>query len=519
MAAKKNDSIVTAICRQTTIPKNVTIIRLPGTGNARPSAIAPPFFKPVLNWATPPTVGALLPNDEAVVITTNDPLHAAIWTDKNNGAIVLTQLWVFSGSPDDNNIAISPAGKPPLDTDLYCSVPLNPLVGAFHGPRLFAMRHKGKYYMWCDGPLTLNANCTLRVSTGATAMLGTDAVNVAIYRLNDGDELQVFSQRVAGPFAAGTIIASTQVTADWYRVELTGDDDNATASLLFTISNTANSEILIHRPLPDLAERMMPLVQAIRVIGSASHAINLVSDQNATGSWVGDQPEGSLIYTLFLRGIAGANGFQRLTTQRGNEVMELKKYNPYTWVAPESEKSWAYQHPFTFNQVGVSNVVAEEITDMNYTIVYLKAGGSGAGTDLARNIQLEFFYAVEFLSEGLWMMPGVSPATNDDEDAARKVLNSMENITHNPAFDDIMKTIGKYVRLSAPVLSLLGPYGKAAGLAAAGIGAGLQALGYRTKKTARPADEQERGDREAEERAKARRMAPRAIQQQEDMSS
>lgn len=486
-ANKKNDTIVTAICKQTTIPKNATIIRLPGTGNARPSAIAAPFAKPVLNWSSPPA-GALqlLPPDEAVMIVTNDPLHAYIYTDKNNGAVPLTQLWLFGGSPDNPTIAVAPAGTPPLDTDLFCSIPFTPGTGEFHGGRLFPLLHKGKYYMWCDAPQNGgSATCAIQIFTGAVPMAAGDAANISYYRLGDGDEHQVNSIRVSGPIAPNTVVSSiTLPTADWYRVTITGDDDNVTALLTYTIRNTADCEILVHRALPDLVERMMPLVQSVRVIGAASHAINLVSDQNATGSWVGDQPEGSLLYTQFLRGASGANGFQRLTTQRGNEVMELKKFNPYTWVAPENEQSWSYQHPFTFNTTGVSNTVAREAMEMNYTIVYLKSGGTGAN-DPSRNIQMEFFFSVEFLSEGLWMMPGVSPATNDDEDAARKVLNSMENIGHNPAFDDIMRTIGKYVRLSAPVLALLGPYGKAASAVATGVGEGLRILGYRTKQRAR----------------------------------
>lgn len=488
MSKQKNEGIVTAICRQTTIPKGATIIRLPGTGNARPSAIAQPFFKPVMNWSTPPPAlpNQLLPPDEAVMIVTNDPLHAAIWTDKNPAATPLSQVWLYSGSPDDPSISIAPGGMPPLANDLFCSVPLTAGVGNFHGQRMFAFRHKNKYYMWCDGGSSPAVGNNIQVFTGATPMAGGDGVTVSIFRLNDGDEVQVISTRIAGPFAANTVIFTQNISADLYRVDLSCDDTNVTAGLIFNVRNNAISEILVHRALPDLVERMLPSVQAIRVIGAASHAINLVSDQNATGSWVGDQPEGSLLYTLFLRGAAGANGFQRLTTQRGNEVMELKKFNPYTWVAPENAASWEYQHPFAFNQTGVSNVIAEELTQMNYTIVYLKAGGTGAGSDVARNIQMEFFYAIEYLSESQWAMPGVSPATNDDEDAARKILNSMENIGHNPAFDEIMRTIGKYVRLSAPVLALLGPYGKAASAVAAGIGTGLGILGYRTKKTARP---------------------------------
>lgn len=484
---KKNESLVTAICRQTTIPKNATIIRLPGTGNARPSAIAPPFAKPVLNWSTPPAAALqLLPPDEAVVIVTNDPLHAMLYTDKNNAGAALSQLWLWGGSPDNPSIFVSPGGKPNLATDLYSATPT---VGStqFHGPRVFPILHKGKYFMWCDAPQNGGAaTCALQIYTGSIPMAAGDAVNITIFRLGDGDEVQAASVRIPGPFAANALAyALTLPTADYYRVELQGDDDNVTALLSFVIQNVADSEILVHRALPDLVERMMPLVQAIRVIGAASHALNLVSDQNATGSWVGDQPEGSLLWTMFLRGVSGANGFQRLTTQRGNEVMELKKFNPYTWVAPENEQSWAYQHPFAFNSTGVSNVIGREIMETNYTIVYLKSGGTGAGADISRNIQLEFFFAVEYLSEGLWMMPGVSPATNDDEDAARKVLNSMENITHNPAFDEIMKTIGKYVRLSAPVLALLGPYGKAASAVATGVGEGLRILGYRTKQRAR----------------------------------
>lgn len=512
----KNTGMVTALCRQTTIPKGATIIRIPGTGNARPSAIAPPFIKPPLNWATQPAVNQqLLPADEAVAIVTNDPLHAVIFTDKNPTGAGLQQRWLFGGSPDQPDIVLNAGSRPPLATDLYCSIP-DPGFRQWHGGRLHALRWKGKYYMWCDGAALAAAGNLINVALAAASpgMLAGDAVIINVYRLAEGDEIQTNSVRVAGPIAPNTIVSSFTIPmADWYRVELAADEDNATNGLLLNIFNTAVSEILVHLALPDLVERMMPLVQSIRILGASVHGINLVSDQNATGSWVGDQPEGSILYTSFLRGAAGANGFQKLTTSRGNELMELKKFNPYAWVAPESEKSWSYRQPFTFTAGGqVSNTLGDDANSYDYVVIYFKAGGVQVGVgpftpDPARNIQLEFFFAVEYLSEGLWMMPGVSPATNDDEDAARKVLNSMENIGHNPAFDEIMRTIGKYVRLSPPVLSLLGPYGKAAAAVATGVGEGLRLLGYRTKKTARPEGHPGHVGSGEERQAKARRVA------------
>ncbi len=487
------DNIVTAICRQTTIPKGANIVRLPGTGNARPSAIAPPFIKPVLNWSTPPPlVNQMLPADEAVVITTNDPLHAIIFTDKNPTLQPARQIWTFSDNPTDNGlVAITPGVTPNLDTDLYCSTPAATFK-QWHGPRLYSLKWKGKYYMWCDCPVGGLAGNNIVISTSGVAMVAGDSVTVSLYRLNEGDDLLVQSTHVVGPFAINTpILTINLLTQDWYRVSFVGADNNATAQFFLSIVNNAVCEMLVHLALPDLSERMLSLVQSIRVTGASCHLMNLVSDQNATGSWVGDQPEGSILYTSFLRGASGANGFQKLTTNRGNEVMELKKFNPYGWVSPESERSWAYRQPFSFNSAGqVTNTIGDDFNTYDYIIFYLKSGGTAIAADLSRNVQMEFFFCVEYLSEGIWMMPGVSPATQDDQDAARKVLCSMENIGHNPAFKEIMQTIGKYVRLSAPVLALLGPYGKAASVAAAGVGEGIGlAFGYRTKKTARPKED------------------------------
>ena len=94
---------------------------------------------------------------------------------------------------------------------------------------------------------------------------------------------------------------------------------------------------------------------------------------------------------------------------------------------------------------------------------------------------------------------GVSPATADDCQRAVQILASMGNITHNPGWKEIMATIGKYVRLSAPMLALMGPYGKAASVAAAGVGEGLGiAFGpgkSRTRKTARKEDSEATGPR------------------------
>lgn len=501
-----NETIVTQLVKQVAIPKKAAIIRLAGSGNARPSAIANPFAKPPLNWATPPAViSQLLPPDEAIMLVSNDPLCCMTFTDKNSAGAALIQFWLIGGSPDNGVITVAPGQTANLDTDLYCSIPVGG-ARAWHGPRLYAKVYKGKYYLWCDASSTPGAANNLGVFTNTTAMAAGDAVTVSIYRLNEYDELQVFSARIPGPILAATVV--TQLTlpaADYYRVVITGDDDNTTAQLDFIIQNRATSEICVHLALPDLSERQMNLIQGIRVFGASSHAMNLVSDQNATGGWVGDQPESMICWTAYIRGASGANGFQKLGAQQGNEFMELKKFNPYTFVTPEDNDDWKYVHPFSFNSLSqVTNILNRDMTEFHYTIVYFKSGGTTLAADASRNLQLEFFYCVEYSSDGLWPMMGVSPASEDDVAAAIKVLASMENITHNPAFGDIMRTIGKYVRLSAPVLALLGPYGKAASIAAAGIGAGLGKIGYRTKKTARPEGEGEDGERPL----KAQTVAP-----------
>lgn len=457
--------------------------------------MANPFTKPVLNWSTPPAlVLQVLPADEALVIVTNDPLCSMIFTNKNPTALALNQTWLFSGSPDNAVFIVGPGQTPPLATDLFCSIPVGQ---AFHGPRLYSRMFKGNYYMWCDAPSAgTQAGNNITVATGNIPMAAGDAVDITVYRLNEYNELQVASVKVVGAQLANTIIFTQLISpADYYRVVVVGGQVNTTALLNFSISNAATCEILVHLALPDLSERQLSQVQAVRVLGASSHLMNLVSDQNATGSWVGDQPEGSECWTQYLRGVAGANAFQKIATQAGNEVMELKKYNPYTYVQPEDGDDLMFQHPFAINAAsGVTNTINQAMTAYHYTIVYLKSGGTTITADLSRNIQMEFYFAVEYMSDGLWPSQGASPATQDEWDAAYKIIASMENITHNPAFKEIMATIGKYVRLSAPILAMLGPYGKAASIAATGIGEGI-GLVYpsksRTKKTARPEEEQE----------------------------
>lgn len=491
------ETAVALLVKQVALPKKAHQIRLAGAGNSRPSALAAPFQKPAFNWGTPPAAGSqLLPGNEAVVITTNDPLHAAIFTDKNATGVQLSQVWLFSGSPDTSIIRVAPGGTPNLAGDLFCSTPAAG-AKAWHGPRLYPWLHKGKYYMWCDASTTPGAANNISVFTGPTVpMAAGDAITVTFYRLNEGDELQVQSTHIAGPVAINTAVVVFNLTAaDWWRVDITGDDENATALLELVINNSATSEILVHNALPDLSEREMNSIQGIRVIGSASHVINGVNDNNATGFWVADQPEGSVMYTTYLRGAAGANGFQALASQQGNETMEFKKFNPYTFVTPEDADDWQFVHPFSFNSSKqVTNTINRQGEDFHYTIIYFQVGGATAGAaDPARaNTLLEFFYGVEYTSDGLWKNLEPSPVTEDDCAAAVKILASMENITHNPGFKEIMATIGKYVRLSAPVLALLGPYGKAASIAATGIGEGIGMVfpsKSRTKKTARPEEE------------------------------
>lgn len=425
-----------------------------------------------------------------------------IFTHKNPLSAPMLYIWQFGAVGP--TITVTPGATPDLSDDLAWAA--FSTGTPFHGPKLYARNYKGKKWMWCDCSATLSALNNITISTGSVAMAAGDSINISIYRIAEGDETMVFSQNVglAVPAFSPVLIFSL-LTPDYYRVVIVGDDDNVTPVLNFTISHTAVSEIECHLALPDLTERQANLVQAIRVLGAASHCMNLVSEQNATGSWVGDQPAQGTLWTTYLRGAAGSNGFQRLSGQQGNEIMELKKYNPYTFVTPEDADDWEYTIPFTFNSSGVvTNTQHREMDKFHYTITYLKSGGTAAGPDQSRNIQMEFFFALEYTTDGLWPMLGTSPASEDDKAGAIKVLASLENITHNPGFKEIMQTIGKYVRLAPPVLAMLGPYGKAGALIATGVGEIMRRKGYRTRKTARPTGQE--GDEEGQH--KAARLAP-----------
>lgn len=503
------ETLVANLCKNVSIPKGANVLRLPGP---RPSAVAAPFRKPPMNWSTPgPLINRVLPPDEAIIIVSNDPLNPCIFTEKNPSNIPLNQVWLFSLDPLGNGatVFLVPGQTPDLATDLAGSQP-NGASRAWHGALLFAKLFKGSYWNWCDCPAgnLVAANGAIVISTFTIATLAADGFTVAIYRLNEGDEVVVFQGHltpgVVPPFSP--ILTATIAQPDYYRVIIVADSTNLTPSQDIRISNQCIGEIEVHLPLPDLVERQMQLVQSIRVTGAASHAMNLVSEQNATGSWVGDQPEAGVIWTTYLRTVNGINGFTKLSGQQGNEIMELKKFNPYTFVTPEDKEDWEYVHPFTFTSGGqVSNINNRALDEFHYTIVYLKSGGQADTPDLSRNLQLEFFYGVEYTTDGIWPMLGTSPLTEDDEDAAIKVLASIENITHNPGWKEIVRTIGKYVRLSAPVLAMLGPYGKAASVAASGVGEGIgQVFGYRTKKTARQEEEPARDPK----RGKVEELAP-----------
>lgn len=496
-AAQGTKGMTALIAQMIAMPRDQPIIRGVTTTNGRPSATAQPFLRPVLNWSTPiPAASAgkrVLPPDESIIIWTYDALCAMIVEDKNPTLVPLVQTWIVSDNPVVSSIPVGPGETAPLATDLYASIPAG-AARAWHGQRLFARLFKGKYWNWCDCGQTPGASEAIQLFTGSVAMVAADAVIFSVYRLNEGDETRVSSTRIPGPIAANTLVQSVVLTGpDMYRVDITLDEDSPTTTLTFVVQNIATSAIMVHLPLPDLVERQMDLVQAIRILAATCNIKNTASEQNAAGSWVGDQIEGSQIWTQYIRGAAGANGFQKLSGQRGNEIMELKK-NGYAFVTPEDMDDLHFVHPFTFNATGkVSNVKNEEIDQHPYCVFYLKAGGTSDASDPARSIQMLFDWGVEYLSEGQWPQTGSSPATADDWEAATKIVGSMENFYHNPAWKDILGTIGKYARLSAPVLALMGPYGKAASVVVGGVGTGLGMLGYRTKKTARQAED-ERGD-------------------------
>lgn len=482
-----------------TLPVDSAVARFRDQYTSTESAVGQPFARPGLPWETSQaTVGEqVLDANQSLMIVTKDPLCAIMYENKNPNGLPLAQRWcygVVNGSPSQS-VFVAPGET--VEPDIMKSIP-QPGNIAFHGPSLYYRHCKGKDYLWCDAGRVASANNRIEIVNFTVAILATDVINVSIYRLNDGDEVKVGTFRLPAT-ATNNIALSVNLPApDYYRVVYNFDATDSTGAPNLTpflnlgVQNVATSAIMVHLPLPNIDEEAQK-IQQIRVLGAAMRAMNTANADNIAGSYVIDQISGGTVWTSYIRNVGGVDGFTRISAQRGNDIRDLKR-SMYCFVKTVEEDDFAYYPVFSRDASGlVNHAEAVDMFDLPYVICILKAGANDNTGAPSRSIQCFWNFNVEFETNSSWTAVRKSEFTSEQWEQAQKVLSSIDQFYYNPSFKDILGTIGKLARLSGPILSMFGPYGKAAGVAVTGVGEGLGMLGYRTKKTARP-PEDEGGD-------------------------
>lgn len=496
-----------------TVPMEAMNIAMRDAYSAKPQARAGPFIKYDIPWngLSGDTKTYAIPTNLALVILFRNPLRAWIAYDPNSTAA----NYGYNSCFGNNGAGLIGAQSLPngvctaIDaniTGLSSSTTYQP-----HDDFLYGLSNdQGKKIVWIEGSATRATTITWNFQGSGTAPTVTGYIDM--YNDNDGDDTfqarSVFTaQAMNAVFTAFTI-----TDRDYRRFEITitavGGTAPVVASFLFSVAGT--SDCFGHHALPQLTQNRNS-ISGLKFLANACKWTNNSKILDKNGRIVGCQFSKSDSWRA-LTFNATTDPYTNVAGKQGAKDISYEK-GGYGFLKPEEESDFSVQNCFEQGPVGWIDSDASA-RFAGFFVIVARAGLAGdtvSATDSGRIATVELFQKLSYSTKNIWLDSRVAEETPAQWSGAVEVVSTMEQFFPDPAIQwkTVLSTIGSLARLSAPLVSALGPYGRVAGTVLQGVGAGLGALGYRTKKTARPPKD-EGGDPDEEEGGtKAIRLAPR----------
>lgn len=333
----------------------------------------------------------------------------------------------------------------------------------YHGTFLYPGNFKGRKYIWNDFG-HINIQCL-------AAIPSTDDFAFTIWKYNHGDPQQMVTVNFPASTAMSTA-RSVTTTNDYYAVSWSSTSTSAApvqTDFLVNQDVTTGYEVFAHYAFPNLVTNQ-PRVTGARILGNGLLLHNASADQYANGNWAAIQLGKGDKWTNYIgAGNAPADPYPLITQVKGCVVGDLKK-GLYGYHKPISQNSMDLTVPFA---LGLQQVVIGcngfDLENDTATLLCLTSP-TGAGT-LSHAFQLSWDLSMEFTTEDMWTMAFASEFDPDDWETAMMVISSMQQFYDNPVhWRKIIGTIGRLAHIAAPIASMFGAYGKAAGV-------GLSVLG------------------------------------------
>lgn len=450
---------VTAIAACITSPDKAGPVRYRDALTGTKTATVNLQTMPQADWpdVTPP--GQRILGSNYFVALFRDMLRWYIQDLKSGVSLPTTYIWHFDG-------LTTPTPTTPIyvgTTQLPTSYAQFSAGTAYHGQRLYHGQSQGKRFLWQD-----NSYVSVVLQGNLTA---TQTLTMTLYTWNEGAPLPLTSLTFPPLSVSGTALSFASFPYQYVALEANLEDTSVTPvalNITATTTTIANTECFAHRCVPQL-ESNQGRVGSARVLGSACRLMNVSPPQYKAGSWVAIQLTKGDRWTNYIPVLG--DPYTLLTTLKGVHPKLLEK-GCYGYHKPTQAEDFDFRIPFE-NVYNTTQSVNGYSLDDSTCVLFALFAPAGAGT-LSHAFQLQFSTNIEYATDDQWTATQIAETESDDWENALEVVSSMEQFYENPThWAEIFRTIGKFARVGAPIVSLFGPYGRAAGAGMSVIGSAL----------------------------------------------
>lgn len=458
---------VEVITASIALPQNAPPIRFRDITTSTKTALAKAFQRPSADWPDNPAATQITNASTYLAVLFRHPLRTLVLALKS-GLAATSQYawWSQSDATIDGTFSLF-AGSAGESLEVIFARYNN--VGVpYHGTFLYPGISGVKRFLWNDYGTIYIKN--------TIAIPSTDAFTFTIWRYDSGQVLQAAEISFPASTTINTVKSFAVLINDYYAISYTSTTTaSSPAVATFTVTGESTGgggtqyEAFAHMAFPSLDVNQSRVTGA-RMIGNALLLHNSSSAQYANGNWAGLQLGKGDKWTNYIGTVASAvDPYPLITATKGVVVGDLR-LGMYGYHKPVQQKSFDLVIPFNLGLAqGIVGCNGFPLDEEAATMLVLNSP-SGDGT-LSHAFQLSWDCSLEFTTEDMWTMVKPAAASPEEWERAMMVLSSMDQFYDNPVhWARIIKTIGKYATIGAPIASLFGPYGRIVGGVLSSIG-------------------------------------------------
>lgn len=429
-----------AVTAALALPGETNPIRMRDEYSAAKTAVAAPFSKTKLNWASTAGLGKQLPDEVTGFFIFRDVLRNVVIYQRNPTNQPWAYIWIrafLTASLAGDTVFQSTvqgmdcnpmAAYPSDDTTTY---PYRP-----HGNMLFGGKAEDNRFIWIDSVTGALSACTI-VYGGDP---GTFAGAIDLIRWDNDKEVIVSSTNtVAGTSSYAIAVPSS----GYYRLHVCSLNENN-----FQVTVTGTCACWEHHYLPGFWDNAKKIT-SIRMLALSFLLKNQASPLNKQGNCVAVQIGKGENWTKFAQPGATNNTFYDTLLSRGGGKDMLLMNGMYGFLKPSDNSNLEMKTPIVLD-----NLITQTQFDLCNNADYIAFAANCTTAD-GRDCYFNMDAHVEYTTGDTWTDISPPTALPESWEAGIEALASMEQFYENPVhISSIFKSIGKFAKIGSRVLSL-----------------------------------------------------------------